>query len=149
MLYSVTLANKESFLSKRTNEEMIDLLGDTFEVPKQYMGDIVKVDPGYDARLDLIADVVYGDDMYADLLMHLNGPSDPLSISENDYLIFPMMGSLDEFNRQPKAIWSEKTRSMRALMPKVKTKTTKRKPNEAILGDKRFNIDPQSKVIIY
>lgn len=149
MLYSITLAQKEPFISKHAGEEMIDLLGGSFEIPPEYRGDIVPVDPDYECRLDLIANVVYGDDLHADLLFHLNGPSDIFSINNDDYLIFPDLGSLDEFNREPQAIWSERERELKRQRPKVKTKLDKRKPNEAILGDKRFNIDPQAGIITY
>ena len=35
------------------------------------------------------------------------------------------------------------------LKCKINVKNEKRKPNEAIIGDKRYKIDPTRKVIIY
>lgn len=149
MLYSRNLAQKETFHSEYLDEDIVDLLGGTFEIPESYACNVVPCDPGYEARMDLIADTIYGDDIYMDLLTKLNGPSNPFEVNDDIYLIFPGLGELDKFNRKPAEAWSEEKLSRVAARPKAKTKNEKRKPNEAVIGDKRFNIDPVSKIIVY
>lgn len=149
MLYSVNLAKKEVFHSDYLDEDIIDLLGGTFQVPDQFQCDVVPVEPGYEARMDLIAQEVYGDDLYADTLSRLNGPANPFEITDDLYLMLPSYENLSDFNVNPSESWSEAKITKSAKRPKPKTKNEKRKPNQAIVGSKRFNIDAQSKIIVY
>lgn len=149
MLYSTNLAKKETFHSDYLGEDIIDLLGGTFEIPNTYSCDVVPVEPGYEGRMDLIAQAVYGDDLYMDVIQRLNGPSNPFEIDEDVYIILPTIAELDSFVQTPSDAWSEAKLSQAATKPKPKTKNEKRKPNQAVVGDKRFNIDAQSKIIIY
>lgn len=149
MLYSMNLAKKETFHSDYLDEDLVDLLGGTFVIPESYQGDVVPVEPGYEGRMDLISLEVYGDDMYADILGRLNGPSNPLEVNEGLYMVLPGMAELDKFIQKPAEAWSEARQSANSKRPKAKTRNAKRKPNEAVVGDKRFNIDAQSKIVIY
>lgn len=149
MLYSANLAKKEIFHSDYLNEDIVDLLGGSFQIPNSYQCDIVPVESGFEARMDLIAQEVYGDDIYADIISRLNGPANPFEVDEDDYLILPYTDKLEDFIQEPSSEWSESRIKLEAKKPKAKVKNEKRKPNEAVIGDKRFNIDTQSKIIVY
>lgn len=99
--------------------------------------------------MDLISQEVYGDDLYADTLSRLNGPANPFEITDDLYLMLPSYENLSDFNVNPSESWSEAKITKSAKRPKPKTKNEKRKPNQAIVGSKRFNIDAQSKIIVY
>lgn len=149
MLFSPSLARKETFHSEYLDEDIIDLLGGSFNVPESYACSVTPIDPGFDGRPDLIADEIYGDDMFADIIVHLNGTGNPFEMCEGQYLIVPSQDSVEEFFVSPAKEWSEQYLAAREAKPKPKARSEKRKPNEAVIGDKRFNIDPQSKIIIY
>lgn len=149
MLFSPSLARKESFHSDYLDEDIIDLLGGTFEIPSSYQCTVMPIDIGYEARVDLISDTLYGDDMYADVVLRLNGPGNPFEFNKDQNIIVPTHDELNEFFQVPSKAWSEKRLAAKESKPKAKARSEKRKPNEAIVGDKRFNIDPQSKIIIY
>lgn len=149
MLFSTTLSKKETYKSDYLGEEIVDLLGKSFEIPNKYALDVIPVEPDYDARMDLVAYEVYGDDMYADLLGKLNGTGNPFEVVEGQKLILPGLDNLLDFNQEPSKLWSEQYINDVETRPRPKLKTEKRKPNEAVVGDKRFNIDIVSKIIIY
>lgn len=149
MLFSPSLARKETFHSDYLNEEIVDLLGGTFEIPTSYACSVTPIDAGYEGRVDLIADVLYGDDMYADVVLRLNGPGNPFEFNKDQNIIVPNQDEVGEFFQTPAKAWSEKHLAAKESRPKPKARSEKRKPNEAVIGDKRFNIDPQSKIIIY
>lgn len=149
MLFSPSLARKESFHSEYLNEDIIDLLGGTFNIPSSYACSVTTIDPGYEGRIDLISDVLYGDDMYADIVLHLNGPGNPFEFNAEQNIIVPASDEVEEFFQEPSKAWSEHRIAANEYRPKPKARSEKRKPNEAVIGDKRFNIDPQSKIIIY
>lgn len=149
MLFSPSLARKESFHSEYLDEDIIDLLGSTFEIPYSYACSITSIDAGYEGRVDLIADTLYGDDMYADTILHLNGPGNPFEFNTGQNIIVPAHDEVGEFFQYPSKAWSEQRLASQDSKPKPKARSEKRKPNEAVIGDKRFNIDPQSKIIIY
>lgn len=149
MLFSPSLARKETFHSDYLDEDIVDLLGSTFEIPRSYACSVTTIDPGYNGRVDLIADVLYGDDMYADTVLRVNGPGNPFEFVEGQNIIVPAQDVVGEFFQQPSKAWSETYLSAKESRPKPKARSEKRRPNEAVIGDKRFNIDPQSKIIIY
>ena len=144
MIFSRTLHNKTTVFSEYLNEEIVDLLGNTFQIPPEYNYEVVQVDPGYEARPDLVSYEIYDDDFYSDILLKLNGPSNPFELNDN-YIIVPTMDYVDEFHQIPSKLWD----SQKTYKPKPKARNAKRKPNEAIVGDKRFNIDSNSKIVIY
>lgn len=149
MLFSATLARKETYKSTWLDEEIVDLLGKTFEIPATYTCQVTPIMPGYDARLDLVADAIYGEEMYEDVLLRLNGPGNPFETVEDQYIIVPNVDSVGEFYVSPSKAWSEATLAAKENKPKAKARNEKRKPNQAVIGDKRFNIDRQSKIIVY
>lgn len=149
MIFSLVLSKKENVYSEYLGEEIVDLLGKTFEIPNEYNYEVIKVDPGYECRLDLISKDIYNDEIYTDVLMKLNGPSNPFEINEDMYIIVPTLESVTDFTVKPNKIWNIDENSSSKFRPKPKAKNEKRKPNEAIIGDRRFNIDTNSKIVIY
>lgn len=148
-MFSAILARKETFKSTYLNEEIIDLLSDTFMTPESYTGQVVPIDRGYDARPDLVSNAVYNDDTYMDILNKINGTGNPFELIEDQWYTIPGIDELPNFYVLPAKEWSEDAIQKAASKPKAKKKNEKRKPNEAVLGDKRFNIDKQSKIVIY
>lgn len=149
MLFSPSLARKETFHSDYLDEDIVDLLGGSFVVPTNYPCSIMAVESGYEGRIDLISDAIYGDDMYADIITRLNGPGNPFEINSEQNLLVPGQDAVGEFFQEPSKAWSERYLAAKESRPKPKTRSEKRKPNEAVVGDRRFNIDKQSKIIIY
>lgn len=149
MLFSTLLAKKETYKSKYLGEEVVDLLSGTFDTPSNYQARIVPIDQDYDARLDLVSDAVYNDEMHMEILNKLNGTGNPFELIENQVYTIPTQDELPNFYVNPSKEWSEAALQIAARRPKAKTKNQKRKPNEAVIGDKRFNIDVQSKIVIY
>lgn len=149
MLFSPSLARKETYHSEYLNEDIVDLLGGSFTIPKSYACSVMPIESGYEGRIDLISDVLYGDDMYADIVLHLNGPGNPFEFNADQNIIAPAMDTVGDFFQEPSKAWSEQYMAAKESRPKPKSRSEKRKPNEAVVGDKRFNIDKQSKIIIY
>lgn len=149
MLFSATLARKGTYHSTYLDEDIVDLLGNTFNIPSSYQCEVLPIDPGYDARPDLIADALYGDEMNADILNRLNGPGNPFEVTDGQYYIVPGAEEIGNFYCTPAKEWSEEYLSSITSRPKAKARNEKRKPNEAVIGDKRFNIDKLSKIIVY
>lgn len=149
MLFSATLARKGTYHSTYLNEDIVDLLGTTFNIPSSYQCQVVPIEKGYDGRADLISDAIYGDEMNADILNRLNGPGNPFEVTDGQYLIVPGAEEIANFYCTPAKEWSEEYLASQSSRPKAKARNEKRKPNEAVIGDKRFNIDKLSKIIVY
>lgn len=149
MLFSPSLARKETYHSKYLDEDIIDLLGGSFTVPSSYACSIMQIDPGYEGRADLISETIYGDDMYLDIILHLNGPGNPFEFNVDQNILVPGQDEIENFFQEPAKEWSEARLAKNESKPKPKARSEKRKPNEAVIGDKRFNIDTQSNIIIY
>jgi hypothetical protein len=111
------------------------------------MIDLVEVTKDYVARPDLIALKAYNDDSYTDILCKLNGISNPFELNEGDMLIVPSFEELEHFIVRPNSgeLEDAETKSV----PVSKKLNEKRKANEAVVGDKRFSIDKNKRVIIY
>ncbi len=145
MLLSRCLDNKGTYKSEYLGEEITNLLDKTFELPYRFACNIIEVEEDYIARPDLLAKEIYGDDIYTDLICKINGISNPFELNEGMYLLVPAIDELDSFIVKPNRVWSgDKKRN-----PTPKKKQDKRKPNEAVMGDQRFRIDPLSKIVIY
>ena len=147
MILNPLIQGKQTIYSEYLNEEIIDLLGKTFQVPKEYTYEVVRVDPGYEARYDLISKEVFNDEINADIIRKLNGPSNPFEINEDMYIMIPTFDYIGNFRTIPSKLWDSDDKN--GTKPKPKSKTSKRRPNDAVIGDKRFNIDSQSKIVIY
>lgn len=148
-MFSLVLSKKPNVISEYLGVEIVDLAAPTFTIPDRYGCDVLSVEAGFIGRPDLITDEVYGDDMYTDLIMKLNGVSNAIELNELDYLVLPEANSLEQFIMKP-FDWenSKKNSSSRFEPSSTKgkstgvTKTTKN-------TDKRFNIDVGSKTVVY
>ena len=154
MYFSKVLAQKNEFYSEYLGENIINLLDRSFDIPSNYAAHLYKVEAEFEGRPDLLSLDLYGDERYADVICKLNGVSNPYELAEGQYLLVPSLSSVDAFYIQPAQAWREPTSphnsaAVQQIIPVLKKKTDKRKPNEAIVGDKRFNIDPISKIVIY
>lgn len=154
MNFSRVLGLKTEFYSEYLGESIINLLDESFVIPDSYPATLYKVEPDYVARPDLLSYDLYGDEQYADLLCKLNGISNPYELNEGRYMLIPDFSVLENFYIQPADEWKEpnypkNSDIVKQITPTLKKKTEKRKPNEATVGDKRFNIDTTSKIVIY
>lgn len=146
-LLHTSLMFKNNFSSEYLGEEMINLLDTTFVIPEYYNYNIFEVTEEYVARPDLISYDAYGDEMYTDVICKLNGISNPFELNKDTKLIIPSPEHIMNFITKPSANDIESDEKLNR--PIAKQKNEKRKPNEAIVGDKRFKIDRTSGVIIY
>ena len=152
MLYS-TLGFKSDIKSEYLGESIHNLLDQTFEIPDTYSYNIFEVTKEYIARPDLISLDAYGDTMFADVICKLNGISNPFELNINTKLIIPSPENIMDFTRAPYINEIDENWGNNSITnsntDKVKTKKSKRQPNEAIVGDSRFKIDSNIGIIIY
>lgn len=154
MYFSRILSQKSEMYSPYLNESIVNLLDKTFSIPANFSTHLYRVEEEYVARPDLLSLDIFGDERYAELICKINGISNPYELAEGMYLIIPGFDSIENFYLLPADEWKESEVKMteeakQILIPALKKRTDKRKPNEAITGDKRFNIDPISKIVIY
>ena len=149
MLENPLLINKSEIKSEVLNEKVVNLLDKTFRIPPEFDYNVVEITKDYIARMDLLSYQLYGTNKYQDVLCKLNGISNPFELNEGDIIICPDISDISYFyylenpdERDPDAEGSAKR-------PTAKGKNEKRKPNEAVIGDKRFKIDQTRKVIVY
>ena len=142
------LANKNKI--KLNGEDVYDLLsGKSFVDMKLSNGNFVVVNKYYVARPDLISLACYGEDMYGDIICKVNGISNPFELNEGDIIICPDISDISYFYYLENPDERDPDAEGAAKRPKAKGKNEKRKPNEAVIGDKRFKIDQTRKVIVY
>lgn len=144
----LTLENKSIIKSEYLNDEVYNLLDNTFNIPEYFIFDVIKVEPNYTARPDLLSYDIYGSDIYADIICKLNGISNPFEFNEGEVIVVPNISDIHNFIIKPSISELEKDTVVNNA-PKAKQKQEKRKPNDAIIGDKRFTIDTKKRVIIY
>ena len=148
LLYSV-LNNKGMMSNDYLGEDIYNLLDETFRLPsKGFDFNIFHVTEKYIARPDLISLDAYGDTMFADIICKINGISNPFELNEDMRIILPSPDYILDFAVQPPKDEAE-VNEENNFKPIAKTKNSKRKANEAIIGDTRFKIDSSSGVIIY
>ena len=146
MLVYPVLNNKTVIQSDYLEDSIYNLLDETFIIPAKFSYNIFEVTDEYIARPDLIALDAYGDVMFADIICKINGISNPFELNTGYKLVLPTPDCMMDFARQP-----EDTEGQREDIdiPIAKNVNQKRKPNEAIIGDSRFRVDPVTGVIIY
>lgn len=150
MILHTVLNNKKKIFSDWLQEEIINLNDSTFIIPKEYQYEILEVTEKYIARPDLISKEIYGDTLYSDLICKLNGISNPFELNKDMLLIIPSPDCIMDFMKVPTIEECDSTVDNAAISkPVAKQKTQKRKANEAIIGDSRFNIDKNRGVVIY
>ena len=144
----LVLSNKTECKSEHLNDRMYNYLDTTFEIPEEFTYSLIQVTADYVARPDLISFKAYNDDSYADVICKLNGISNPFEINEGDVLVLPIFSELKRFLVTPN-VAELHLDDGNIERPVAKKKTDKRKANEAVIGDKRFSIDKNKRIIIY
>ena len=141
------LENKTIIDSKLLKERIYNYLDTTFEIPDDFMFDLVEITDDYVARPDLVSVKAYGSDDYTDLICKINGISNPFELNKGDLLVLPAFEELVRFVVVPNREELEDSETIN--VPVSKRKNEKRKANEAVVGDKRFSIDKNRRVIVY
>lgn len=145
-----TLAYKTQIQSDYLGESLYNLLDKTFEMPfNGFTFNVLVVSEKYIARPDLISYDAYGDSSYADVICKINGISNPFELNEGMQLVIPRPDDIDKFTAQPALDDVESTTTSGTSVPQAKSKSSKRKANESVIGDKRFRINSSSKIVIY
>lgn len=147
MLSYTVLNNKQIIHSDWLNDDVLNLNDPTFRIPQSYQYEIIELTERYVARPDILSLDVYGDSMYGDLLCKLNGISNPFEMNKGMLVIIPSPDSIMDFMNLPSSEDSDIITD--TDKPIIKTKKSKRKANEAVLGDSRFKIDKQKGIVIY
>jgi hypothetical protein len=147
MLSYTVLNNKQIIHSDWLNDDVLNLNDQTFRIPQSYQYEIIELTERYVARPDILSLDVYGDSMYSDLLCKLNGISNPFEMNKGMLVIIPSPDSIMDFMNLPSSEDSDIITD--TDKPIIKTKKSKRKANEAVLGDSRFKIDKQKGIVIY
>lgn len=149
MTISTVINNKSTMFNEYLNDTIYNLLDKTFVIPETFEYNVLVVDGQYIMRPDLISLDAYGDTMYADVICKLNGVN-PFEVNQGMELILPSPEYITQFSVQPETDDLEvRNGGITAYTPVAKSATEKRRPNEAIIGDKRFNIDPVNGVVVY
>lgn len=159
---SLAMSKKPDIYSTYLDDNIKDLGAMTFYVPDNYSAAVQVVPDDCTARPDLLSIQQYGDDSYADLLCKINGISNPFELRAGMLIVVPGFDWIDKFVMEPDTSWEytlsddiKKQEAQRVNnntmsgIPRAKAKTDVRSPNDATIGDGRFNIDPLSKLIIY
>lgn len=147
MLNNVLLQGKKEIYSEYLGEKIFNLSDQTFQIPKTFQYQVIEVTADYIGRMDLISKQIYGTSSYSDILCKLNGISNPFELNEGDRLIIPDLDNIADFVYNETS--AESDNETDPNKPKAKAKIDKRKPNEAIIGDKRYRVDKTNKVIVY
>ena len=146
MLHNIVLDYKPSVRSAYLDEEIMNLGELTFVIPDYYEYQIIEVSERSQGRPDLLSYDLYGDTMYGGLLCKLNNIPNPFEMNAGDRIVAPTATYLDRFIVMPT---SNEDEPATTDTPKPKRKNEKRKPNEAIVGDKRFKVDTERRLVIY
>lgn len=143
------LTNKNEIKSEVINEKLLNLLDKTFVIPTNFTYSILDVTDEYTARMDLVSKVFYGTEKYSDILCKLNGISNPFELNSGALLVIPDIDSIKFFYYKELPEELEPDSNKINERPIAKAKNEKRKPNEAVVGDKRYKVDSTRKVIVY
>jgi hypothetical protein len=90
----------------------------------------------------------YGTDDPVDIVCKINGISNPYELNEDTILALPDAADLWKYIYDGDTIQQD-SESGKDDTPTPKTRIEKRKPNEAVIGDKRFKIDKEHRAVIY
>ena len=146
MIKHTVLEGKPVIHSEYLDSDIYDLNTQTFVIPRDFSYRVIEVSEGFVARPDLVSQACYQNNIYGDIICKLNGISNPFELAEGMLLIIPELAYLDKFKyRETPAEANISDNSA----PKPKMKKDKRKANEAVVGDVRFKIDNNNKIIIY
>jgi hypothetical protein len=149
MINHTVLNNKKNIHSNWLGETIINLNDPSFQIPKEYAYEIMEVTEKYVARPDILSADVYGDTLYSDLLCKLNGISNPFELNVGMILVIPSPDCIMDFMKTPSIEECDASINNIVNKPVAKQKSQKRKANEAIIGDTRFNIDKSRGIVVY
>lgn len=149
MINHTVLNNKKNIYSNWLQENVINLNDPTFQIPKEYAYEIMEVTEKYVARPDILSSDIYGDSLYSDLLCKLNGISNPFELNVGMILVIPSPDCIMDFMKTPTVEECDASINNVTAKPVAKQKNQKRKANEAVIGDRRFNIDKSRGIVIY
>lgn len=98
----ITRAKK--FFTKPNGDRIVDLVSSTYNFEKidNYNQGVIIVNSEEAMRPDLVADRVYGDHNYYDLILKYNGISNPFSIDLGEVLLAPPFKSIEKAVVPPK-----------------------------------------------
>ena len=142
------LENKNPYLDPRSGEYIKDMLTLSYIIPNGLNYILFKVTADYIARPDLICLAHYGTDDYVDIVCKFNGISNPYELNEGDIIALPEVADMARFIYSMDDI-QQTFETKDDSKPTPKAKKEKRKANEAVVGDKRFRIDKESRVVVY
>lgn len=148
MILHTVLNNKKQIYSDWLQDHVYNLCDPTFQIPSSYEYEILEVTERYVARPDLLSKDIYGDTLYSDLLCKLNGISNPFEMNAGMILVIPSPDCIMNFMKTVSHDEMEDNDGF-VNKPVLKQKSSKRKANEAIIGDSRFKIDKNSGIVIY
>lgn len=151
MIFHPILISKTTYQSKLLGEEVYNFLCQTFEIPKEFDYDIIEITRDYIARPDLVSLTLYGTEMYADILCKLNGISNPFELNEGDKLLCPEADFMQSFMVSPiyDKFIEDSIDDNNNNKPAPKGVKEKRSANDAVIGDNRFYIDRNRRVVVY
>lgn len=149
MLQNPLLTYKSELKSNVLGQQVYNLLDQTFQIPNDFQYNVIEVTEGFIGRMDLISKQVYGDTKYQDVLCKLNGISNPFELNAGTVVVLPDVSYIDDFYYYESPEERDPESNEAANKPVAKSKKEKRKPNEAVIGEKRFKIDSNRKVIVY
>lgn len=149
MIFHTVLNNKQIIHSDWLNDDVVNLNDPTFVIPASYQYEIIELSEKYIARPDLLSLDIYGDTLYSDILCKLNGISNPFELNKGMLLVIPSPDSIMDFMKVPTAQELDSSFDNDTSKPLLKTRKSKRKANEAVVGDTRFKIDKTRGIVIY
>lgn len=159
MLENSLLRSKGAVYSYHCGESMINLYGQTFNIPQSFNYRIIEVDENCIARPDLVSKILYNTDIYGDLLCKLNNIPNPFELNEGTYLVAPIIEDIEMFMIAPDRDTSanenihdvENTTATTAGIPTPKKNNDKnRKANELTESDApRYSVDLNNRMIVY
>lgn len=145
VLQNSLLMEKKTVESKALGQKIIDLGRKTFQIPNMFTYTWSRTNSGYAARPDLVSNIVYGTDIYGDVIAKANGWGNPLEFPDDDIVFVPdPMDIYKFFYTVP-----DETAQNSPNKPTPKKPFEPRKPSEAVVGDTRFKIDSTRKIVIY
>ena len=150
MYQSVVLHNKTQTYSDFLKDYIWNLLDQTYSLPDRFDFNTFYIDKEkYIGRPDLISIDAYGDPIFADVICKLNGISNPFELNVGMSIIVPSPSDVMNFAHFAPVQEMDSGEGDDKIIIKPKTKSQKRKANEAIVGDKRFKIDSTKGIVIY
>lgn len=139
-------------LKKETSSGIKNMSDLTFVIPEKFSYTVVEVPREWEGRPDLVSISHYGDDIYTELICRVNGISNPFELNAGMRLICPSPDSISSFfqadNTTYDDISSENDTTSTSTSVKQKTDTD-RKPSDVTVGDSRYKVDTNRKIIIY